>query len=414
MVADGGYVGLDVHRAARIAAAGHGGQVLVSGATAASRRESSYRPRRAPFQGYVRTGTGLSARRPHVPAARRASTGRTCPFRRRRSSGASTSCEFVDLLTGEDARLVTLTGPGGSGKTRLALQAAAEASERHPGRCLLDLTRSAPRASNSRAGVRACARGPRAAGSHRRTRWSGLRLKAGAHRGRQLRARPGRGRHDHPRASRVPARGSSSRRRVASAWVFGPSTSTRCRRCRVGRERLFVERASAVSPGFRADRHVRPSARRSTSFRSRSSSPRRAYGPSRPARSGSISPRASASSPRDRDVDARQRTLEATIEWSYDLLDDEERRVLRSLSVFAGGCTLAAAEAVAGADLDAIESLLDKSLIRHRIDKAGNDRYWLLETIREYAASRLSLTGEAEQADARHTEFFLSMRPNCW
>lgn len=173
-------------------------------------------------------------------------------------------------------------------------------------------------------------------------------------------------------------------------------------------ERLFVERASAVSPGFRLDDQITaiceavdelPLAIELAAARVRSLS------------TSTIRKHLAESlgllATRDRDVEARQRTLEATIEWSYDLLDDEERRVLRSLSVFAGGCTLAASEAVAGADLDSIESLLDKSLLRHRIDEAGQDRYWMLETIREYAASRLSLAGEAEQADARHTEFFL-------
>ena len=172
-------------------------------------------------------------------------------------------------------------------------------------------------------------------------------------------------------------------------------------------ERLFVERASAVSPGFRPDEQVTaicetldelPLAIELAAARS---------GRSRPGRSASVSARASGSSTRDRDVEARQRTLEATIEWSYDLLDDEERRILRSLSVFAGGCTLDAAWAVAAADLDALASLVDKSLLRHRIDEAGQDRYWLLETIREFSASRLAVAGEAEQANARHTTFFL-------
>jgi hypothetical protein len=112
---------------------------------------------------------------------------------------------------------------------------------------------------------------------------------------------------------------------------------------------------------------------------------------------------------RDRDVEERQRTLEATIAWSYDLLDDDERRVLRGLSVFAGGCTLAAAEAVAGADLDSIESLLDKSLVRHRMDEAGQDRYWMLETIREYAQQELEREAEGDAAGTRHTAYFADL-----
>ena len=112
---------------------------------------------------------------------------------------------------------------------------------------------------------------------------------------------------------------------------------------------------------------------------------------------------------RDRDVEERQRTLDATIAWSYELLHAEEQRVLRALSVFAGGCTTAAAYAVAEADLDALESLLDKSLIRHRIDETGQDRYWMLETIREYAARELDRNGEALTVGARHTDFFVDL-----
>jgi predicted ATPase len=112
---------------------------------------------------------------------------------------------------------------------------------------------------------------------------------------------------------------------------------------------------------------------------------------------------------RNRDVEERQRTLEATIAWSYDLLDPHERRVLRGLSVFSGGCTLAAAEAVAEADLDSLESLLDKSLIRHRVDMSGQDRYWMLETIRDFAQRELEREGETAAAGARHSGYFASL-----
>ena len=117
---------------------------------------------------------------------------------------------------------------------------------------------------------------------------------------------------------------------------------------------------------------------------------------------------------RDRDVEERQRTLDATIAWSYELLDTDEQRVLRALSVFAGGCTMAAAHAVAAADLDSLESLLDKSLIRHRIDETGHDRYWILETIREYAARELHGNGEALEVGARHTAFFVDLAGELW
>ncbi len=105
-----------------------------------------------------------------------------------------------------------------------------------------------------------------------------------------------------------------------------------------------------------------------------------------------------------RDAEARQQTLRATIEWSYELLTDEEQRLFARLAVFAGGCTLEAAEEVAEADLDTLQSLVDKSLVRFT-----NERFWMLETIREYAAEQLDRSGEAEQSRRRHAEYFLSV-----
>jgi predicted ATPase len=102
-----------------------------------------------------------------------------------------------------------------------------------------------------------------------------------------------------------------------------------------------------------------------------------------------------------RDADPRQQTLRATIEWSYDLLTPEERQLFPRLSVFAGGCTLDAAEEVAGADVDALQSLVDKSLLRFT-----DGRYWMLETIREYAEGRLEHAGEAEELGDRHARAF--------
>jgi predicted ATPase len=104
-----------------------------------------------------------------------------------------------------------------------------------------------------------------------------------------------------------------------------------------------------------------------------------------------------------RDADARQQTLRATIAWSYDLLSEEEQRLFRSLAVFAGGCTLEAAEDVANADLDTLQSLVEKSLLRF-----SDERYWMLETIREYAGERLAGKGETRELALRHAEFFLA------
>ena len=85
-----------------------------------------------------------------------------------------------------------------------------------------------------------------------------------------------------------------------------------------------------------------------------------------------------------RDVPDRQRTLRDTIAWSYELLDETEQRLFSRLAVFVGGFTLEAAEQVCGADLDTLTSLVEKSLVRQ-----GEDRFRMLETIREFASERL-------------------------
>jgi predicted ATPase len=102
-----------------------------------------------------------------------------------------------------------------------------------------------------------------------------------------------------------------------------------------------------------------------------------------------------------RDAEARQQTLRATIEWSYELLTPEEQLLFARLSVFAGGCTLAAAEEVADADLDTLQSLVDKSLLRF-----SEGRYWMLETIREYAGERLERSAETHNVAAAHAGRF--------
>ncbi|MGW1496505.1 AfsR/SARP family transcriptional regulator [Streptomyces sp. NPDC002402] len=109
-----------------------------------------------------------------------------------------------------------------------------------------------------------------------------------------------------------------------------------------------------------------------------------------------------------RTVLPRQQTLRAVVDWSWDLLDDAERAVLPRLSVFAGGCDLAAAEAVCAepdADLDVADvlgSLIDKSLVVAAPTPDGQMRYRLLETVGEYAAERLDQAAERTAVERRH------------
>ena len=119
---------------------------------------------------------------------------------------------------------------------------------------------------------------------------------------------------------------------------------------------------------------------------------------------------------RAQDVPARQQTLRNTIAWSYQLLDVSEQRLFRRLSVFVGGCTLEAVEAVCGerADgagrlLDGVASLLDKSLLQQTEQEGGEPRLVLLETIREYGLECLASTGELESIRTAHAEYYLAL-----
>jgi len=115
-----------------------------------------------------------------------------------------------------------------------------------------------------------------------------------------------------------------------------------------------------------------------------------------------------------RDLPARLRTLRGTLDWSYELLDEGEKSLLARLSVFQGGRTLEAAEMVCGpglsvAVLDGLESLLNKSLLRQREDPEGQPRFYMLETIREYAREKLGESGEADELRSRHAEYFVGL-----
>jgi len=117
-----------------------------------------------------------------------------------------------------------------------------------------------------------------------------------------------------------------------------------------------------------------------------------------------------------RDIDERQRTLKNAIEWSYDLLTQEEQILFARLAVFVGGWTLDAAESVCGNGasgltapaLDLLASLVNKSLVAQR-EVNDESRFTMLETIREYTLEKLEASGEAEAVRRRHTEYYLAM-----
>jgi len=117
-----------------------------------------------------------------------------------------------------------------------------------------------------------------------------------------------------------------------------------------------------------------------------------------------------------RDLPARQQTLRSAIEWSHDLLDPAEQSIFARLAVFSGGCTFEAAEAVCGAAggfrldvLDGLDSLTQKSLLRPDDGADGETRFGMLETIREYGLERLDATGEADTVRKTHADYFLAL-----
>jgi predicted ATPase/class 3 adenylate cyclase len=413
VIADDTYVGMDVKRAARIADAGHGGQVLVSPEVRAALDDSFAltdlgEQRLKDLSEPVRLFQLGTDRFPPLRVLHRS----TLPVPPTTFLGREHElAEVASLLSRDDARLVAVTGPGGTGKTRLALQASAEASEAFPDGVswvplaplrepsLLHTTVAQALEISEEPGIAIAQTIVKSLASKRAL----LVVDNCEHLADEV--------ADLLRTllegcpSLVVVASSRERLGLRSERVYpvppmAPSDG----------QRLFCERALAVAPGFVPDEHVAaiceavdelPLAIELAAAHVRSLSTR--------AIRERLAERLSLLTSRDRDLDERQRTLEATIAWSYDLLDVDEQRVLRALSVFAGGCTLLAAGAVAGADLDLLESLLDKSLLRHRVDEAGQDRYLMLETIREYAAVRLAERAETEERAEAHLAFFVSL-----
>jgi predicted ATPase len=273
-----------------------------------------------------------------------------------------------------DVRLLTLTGPGGTGKTGLAVQAAAEAAERFPdGAFWVPLAPLRDYKLVLETAAQALEAGRSLERAHRR--------QVGAPPVRQLRARHRRGWRPLRTARRLPeprAAGDEPRATPRSGRAGVPGAPARARR----RSRALLARARSALPSFVPDEAVPklcsrleqlPLALELAAARVRVISPEllleRLSGRLDLLKAG-------------RAVDPRQQTLRATIEWSYELLDGDEQAHFARLAVFAGGCTLEAAEEVCDAHLDTLQSLVDKSLVRVR----ERDRFWMLE-IREYPPS---------------------------
>jgi predicted ATPase/DNA-binding SARP family transcriptional activator len=331
------------------------------------------------------------------------------------------------LLRSEGVRLLTLTGPGGTGKTRLALAVAAELGPQLPdGACFVDLAalRDASLLAPTIAHALEIAEGGSAEAAveeHLRDRSLLLVLDNVEQLvpntevvGRLVAAAPGlvvlatsrtplrlAAEHEYPVPPlAVPHAGEKFEEIAANDAV-----------------RLFVARARAVDPAFAlteetagAVAHVcerldgLPLAIELAAARSKLFPPA--------ALSARLDRRLELLTEGPRDVPARQQTLRSALEWSHELLADRERAVFARLGVFAGGWTVDAAEAVCRDAVDdvlgALTRLVDDSLVR-RLDRTPGPRFAMLETIAEYAREQLDRRGDSDAAGRLHATYFLTL-----
>ena len=437
------YVGLDVHRAARVASAGHGGQVLISGSTQGlaigslppgvtlvdlgqHRLKDLSRPEHL----WQLAIDGLPSVFP-APKTLEA-TPNNLPLQLTSFLGRQREVDEVTALVNAN-RLVTLTGPGGTGKTRLALQVAAEASDRFPDGvyfvALEPITRSdllLPTIAQAVGLVDAGAATVERLADHFGDRafllvldnfeqvdeaapLVGELLSRSAHLAILATSRsPLRvyGEREFP----VPPLGLPDPRHLPDLEQFSQFESVA----------LFVERAVAVRPDFAVDNQNAPAvaeicvkldglplAIELAAARVRVLSPQAIL--------DRLSDQLSLLSGGARDLPARQQTLRGAIAWSHDLLDEADRAAFACLSVFAGGSSLEAIELVCFDDaartsaLDVVSSLVDKSLLREEQAPSGEPRFRMLETIRQFAGEQLEARGERSEYRTRHADEVLSL-----
>jgi predicted ATPase len=393
-----GYVGIDVHQAARVMSAGHGGQVLVSDATYAlihgthgltdlglHRLKDLTEPQRLWQLGEGEFPPLKTLYQTNLPVQPTPLVGREAELG-----------QVLELL--ESSRLVTLTGPGGSGKTRLALQAAAELVDKYKDGVWwvsLAALRDPELVEPTVAQVVGAKHG---LDEHLRSRRSLLLLDNFE----QLLDAA-------PRVAQLLREGpevdvlATSRERLGIATEHEYAVPTMLTPEAVA---LFTAKARQLKPAFEPDdavaevcRHLDclPLAIELAAGRIKVLTPEQIR--ERLGRSLELLTAGA------RDAPERQQTLGATIAWSYDLLDEDEKQLFARLAVFAGSFSLEAAEAVCHADLNALAALVDKSLLR----RTEEGRFFMLETIREYAVERLLESSDANVVFTAHAEHYAAL-----
>ena len=404
----GSYVGLDVHRAARIADAAHGGQILLSESTRSlvpqtrvrALGEHRLKDLPEPESLYQLVVDDTTAEFP--PPRSLAGSGLALPTPPNPIVGREREVdELCELLSLEEVRGVTITGPGGAGKTRLALEVAGRPALDFPdGVVFVELAAVSEPALALTAiahavGVEESAGSLEAALQRFLVRRAMLLvldnleqvLGASPLVARLLAAAP---RLKVLATSRIPLRLRGERE-----FPLGGLSSEAA-------VALFAERAAAIRPEFAPDGTVAelcaaldglPLAVELAAARVRALSPEQLL--------ERLSDRLALLAGGPRDLPERHRTLRAAVDWSYGLLEPGGQEALARLGVFSGGFTLATADAVCDVDVFALETLAEHSLIRN-----AGDRFRMLETIRAYALERLDERGEAEDLKRRHAEHF--------
>jgi predicted ATPase/class 3 adenylate cyclase len=436
------YVGLDVHRAARIAAAGRGGQLLVSAATRSLVEDGlpehvtlldlgdhRLRDLERPERLYQVMIPGLPSDFPPIRSAEPRLGNLPTPLTS--FVGRERALRDVKDLVSR-SKLVTLTGPGGTGKTSLALRAAADLqAEMEDGAFLVRLgSLSDP---DLVIPTIAQALGITEQADHRpmdllieHLRAKNVllvldnfeQLMAATKQVGELLALTPRVRTLATSREPLGLRGEQQYPVPPLETPDLASLPSLDRLARYEAVSLFVERAAAVRPGFElttenaaaiAEICARldglPLAIELAAATTKILSPA--------ALLARVVQRLPLLGGAARDVPGRQRTLRDTIAWSHDLLNDRERALFARLSVFAGGFTLAAAESVCddalGDTFEGVASLVNKSLLRQMETPAHEPRFAMLGTIREFAADQLAVGGQEESVERRHAEHFLAL-----
>ena len=439
---DGDYVGMDVHRAARIAAAGHGGQVLLSqstrilvernlppGSDLRDMGEHGLKDLPAPEHLYQLDIDGLPTEFPAIRSLARAVAN--LPAQLPSILGRETEVEAVRALL-EASRLVTVTGPGGTGKTRLTQEVAQAVVAGGssdvafvPLEVLTEATLMPVEIIRALHLDIAAARDPlERLVEHLAGRRTLLVLD-------NLEQLPGAGmvvKSLLDRVSEVSVLVSSQAAlHVAGEqeYALGPLVAPPGDSAKKGLEalaqnpavRLFIERARAVRADFELDATNAeaivaicaqldglPLAIELAAAQVKLFSPESIL--------ARVSGRLDALTSRRDDLPVRQRTLRATVAWSYDLLPEDAQRLFRRLAAFSGGARLPELEAIAEADppiadpIGALETLVDRSLVNVRHGSGTDDRFVLLETMRTFGRELLRDLGEAGAVYGRHAAIY--------